>query len=213
MTQQYSPEMGQAVFGNSWCEYRTPMFVDALLDYILKDIERVFWNINQREWDRYEDPRIPGIVFNPYYWGGCECGYEEAEAEWDANNRHNLDCYQIEYGELRGKYGSSLNIPAAEEGALCSKHGIPYNDGAGSAVHCTCDYKQRWEEFCKHNDHQPDCPVIQPNFKFGGVEIRWYKHPGRGQTCNVDWDEKQWRLWLDSCMESIRSCKDEIQVL
>lgn len=118
-------------------QYNTLLFVDALLEHILGEVNRVFWNVHQEEWDKYEDPQIPGIEYHPYYWGECDCEDEETTL------------------------------------------------------------------------HTPDCPTIQPNFKFEEVEIRWYKHPGRGQSCNVDWDERAWRLWFDRCVKAIQAADIE----
>lgn len=43
-----------------------------------------------------------------------------------------------------------------------------------------------------------------PNLRFGEVVVNWYKHMGRGMSCNVDWTEKQWREWFDEAMKAIR---------
>lgn len=145
MTNYYEPEIGQAVFGCPSGEYETPNFVDAFLEYIFCEIDRVFGNVNQRQWDRYEDPQIPDVEFRPYYWGECTCGYDEAYDEF---------------------------------------------------------YQRTIQEF--GGFHKKDCLLILPNFKFGEVEIRWYKHPGRGQSCNVNWNERAWRRWLDDCLRAIR---------
>lgn len=58
------PELGQLVFGNPIGAYESPDWVDALVNAVLNEIERVFWNKNQREWNRFEDPRIPGVEFS-----------------------------------------------------------------------------------------------------------------------------------------------------
>ena len=42
-----------------------------------------------------------------------------------------------------------------------------------------------------------DEPDDIPNFAWGGVEIRWYKYPGRGMNVNVDWTPDQWSKWLN----------------
>lgn len=65
-------ELGQYAFGNPWGDYPGPQLVDALVREILSEIDRVFWNKNQRHWDKREDPGIPGIEFRPYYWGDDE---------------------------------------------------------------------------------------------------------------------------------------------
>jgi hypothetical protein len=108
------PELGQIAFGNPTGAYGTDEAVDAFVDSLLTEIERVFWNRHQKEWDRLEDPRIPGLVFRPYYWG---------------------------------------------------------NDKKEAA---------------------------KPNLKFdfSSQEIRWYKRPGRGQSCSVEWSMDKWREWF-----------------
>lgn len=121
MTESYEPELGQAIFGCPTGEYELPQYVMAFLSAILDEIDRVFWNVNQREWDRLEDPKIPNIIYHPYYWGDNE----------------------------------------------------------------------KLEE--------------RPNFVFEKVEIRWYKHPGRGTTCDVDWGCGAWVEWFIQCMKSIHT--------
>lgn len=65
-------ELGQAVFGNPVGNYETERYQDALVLSLLDEIDRVFWNKNQKQWDRHEDPKLTGVVFRPYYWGDNE---------------------------------------------------------------------------------------------------------------------------------------------
>lgn len=65
-------ELGQIAFGNPTGDYGTPEFVDALIDYLLNEIERVYWNKYQQEWNREDDPMLKGVIFNSYYWGDDE---------------------------------------------------------------------------------------------------------------------------------------------
>lgn len=65
-------ELGQAIFGNPTGDFGMPPYADALLGGLLDEIERVYWNREQKAWEKYEDPSIPGIVFRPYYWGDDE---------------------------------------------------------------------------------------------------------------------------------------------
>lgn len=66
------PELGQMLFGAPTGEYGTSELGDACVKHVLAEIDRVFWNRNQKKWDRYEDPKIPGVTFRPYYWGDDE---------------------------------------------------------------------------------------------------------------------------------------------
>ena len=213
---QYEPEIGQAVFGNPTGEYDCPEFVDAFLEHIVAEIRRVYWNIHQRKWDEYNEPQIPNIVYRSYYWGECTCGWDDKICPED----HRTGCYQKD-PELAyiQQVGFAIEREKVDEKykKLCQKYSIPWDDGFGCAIHCTCDYYKRAETWFEANKmgaygHANSCPVILPNFKFGEVGIRWYKHRGRGQSVNVDWDEKHWRQWLDKCLKQIRNYgEDECQ--
>ena len=47
---KYEPELGQAVFGQPPQEYDCPEWIEALLWYIDKELDRVMWNVNQEEY-------------------------------------------------------------------------------------------------------------------------------------------------------------------
>lgn len=255
MSQQ--AEVGQMIFGNSCGPFGTTPAVDAFVEAILSEVERVFWNVNQRQWDRYEDPKIPGITFRPYYWGDCDCGFEEREAAWSGEHTHGPDCYQTElharmkeydqrsgYAEIeRAFYGGPVSLLAnmtAEEvepgvtifatrtdeeykakhavwcaahdkrrgfedrlyKKLCAKHGKP---ARGCAVHCTCGHDERYSAWVAVNGHRDTCSVELPNLAGHGAEIRWYKYPGRGQSCNRDWDANRWAVWLAAMLASVNA--------
>ena len=42
-----------------------------------------------------------------------------------------------------------------------------------------------------------------PNFSFGGVEIRWYKYPGRGTSVNKRMTPAEWFSWARECRDAI----------
>lgn len=81
--ERYMPELGQAMFGNPTGWFEIPPFAEALILSFLDEIDRVFWNVNQKEWDRHEDPKIKGLVFRPYYWGGNEEEEEKPNLVFD----------------------------------------------------------------------------------------------------------------------------------
>lgn len=64
-----TPELGQMLHGNPTGNYGTTEWVNALISALLVEIERVYWNNNQKEWEASEDPGLNGVVFRPYYWG------------------------------------------------------------------------------------------------------------------------------------------------
>lgn len=120
-----TPELGQLAFGNPTGDYSCPHWVDALVEEILTQIGRVYWNRHQTQWERFEAPEIPGIEFRSYYWGDDE---EEA---------------------------------------------------------------------------------AKPNLKHGDIEVRWYKHPGRGTSLNVEPEPARIIAWFDSAIGAIYTYDEE----
>ena len=49
-----------------------PRYAGALFAGLLDEIRRVYWNVNQKEWESSDDPKIPGMEWRPYWWGGEE---------------------------------------------------------------------------------------------------------------------------------------------
>jgi len=117
------PEIGQMAFGNPTGEYGTESFADALVNGLLDEIERVYWNVNQEEWNRPSDPKIPGLQCRAYDWSEDE---------------------------------KTVGLPNLK-------------------------------------------------FDFSPQEIRWYKHPGRGQSCSLQWTAEEWKNWYDQALDVI--CK------
>lgn len=123
----YTPELGQMVYGNPTGAHKMPYYAESLVLHVLDQIERVYWNQQQCDWDRFDDPEISGITFRPYWWG---------------------------------------------------------------------------------EDDAPEAAL--PNFVCEGVEIRWYKHPGRGMSCDREMTPAEWCGWFDRCMDYVR--KHELEV-
>lgn len=65
--------------------------------------------------------------------------------------------------------------------ALCAEMNIPWNDGCGSAVHCTCGKEENAKTFFAKHDHAERCAIAMPNFWFKPTNFRltWYKYIGR----------------------------------
>lgn len=64
-----------------------------------------------------------------------------------------------------------------------------------------CDCKEDEGFIPKHDEN---CPLLQPNFRFGEAEFNWYKNPGRGMSVNQDWAPEKWMEWFNKCLEKIR---------
>lgn len=136
------------------------------------------------------------FAINPYYWGDCDCGFDEREAAWCENNPHTGDCYQLRVREQQIAAGwttAGEGMPMeAPKGmsydvrekilqeirhTLCDELGLPR---FGCAVHCTCDRMESYEKFKSQGLHLSTCGYERPNFihKSSGSRIDWYKSVG-----------------------------------
>jgi len=69
--------------GNPPGNYMTPEWVDALVIALLDEIERVYWNTHQEQWERYQEPNIKGLHFRAYYWGDDEVEAAKPNLKFD----------------------------------------------------------------------------------------------------------------------------------
>lgn len=60
-----------------------------------------------------------------------------------------------------------------------------------------------WHTYWWGDDEAPEASL--PNLAFQDVEIRWYKHIGRGMSTNVEKTEAEWVTWFNAAMASIRT--------
>jgi len=153
----------------------------------------------------------------PYYWGDCTCGFDKYEFK-----EEHIECYQneldnakIKAGWKRDKYNwleapqkwsysSAQKIEDKIQKDLCKKYKLSYPFGC--AVHCTCDYNERYKKWLKKiryiDKHKESCLLEKPNFIFKPTDCKiiWYKWIGRGQ-------EQVGKLpkdWVQQCKNSIK---------
>lgn len=74
-----------------------------------------------------------------------------------------------------------------------------------------------WKPF-DWNDDSPESSA--PNFtflkaraEFQGLEIRWYKYPGRGMSCNQQWTPDHWCHWYQNCLQHLRAFEASVDHL
>lgn len=135
------------------------------------------------------------FTMRPFYWGDCDCGADEREEAWSAENKHSADCYQSDlraallaaggvatrWGWVEAPNGVGYDawcvVQDAAYKATTRKHGKPM---AGCAVHCTCGHQDAFVAADVH--HRDTCAIVLPNFvhKRTGMTVEWYKYIGRG---------------------------------
>ena len=140
----------------------------------------------------------------------CECGYEARESEWFEVETHQPDCFQTEHEALREKHGTLPEVPEVALKALCLKHGRSWNDGYASAVHCTCEFDDRWKRWKAANDHDLDCPAVRPSFEYkpSGFWMRWDEHPILGASMSRALDRVQFKAVVLHCERSLREAAE-----
>lgn len=156
----------------------------------------------------------------PFYWGDCECGFDESDWQWSEENDHADTCYQkvrvrrgwISYDEEKFHNLTRDQIRTRNEQItrqVCKEMGLdPYY---GSEVHCTCSYWKDYRKWRSENDHHPACRIVAPNFlhKRTGFWVKWYKYIGR----SMEWDEsitkEDWREVYNECMDSLKGGTNE----
>ncbi len=52
---------------------------------------------------------------------------------------------------------------------------------------------------------EEETEALKPNLAAHGVEVRWYKHPGRGETVATDMTPDGWSAWLSATLTSVRA--------
>lgn len=213
MTNRYEPELGQIAFGNPWGELEAPDFVIAGLDFLGQIIAKNDDNENPAHNVAAEFINHT-FEMRSYYWGDCTCGWDKLEFQ----EEHRSECYQTELEKMEtekrvheGQYISNLSyqqfMALQDEiySVLTQKYNLPME---GCAVHCTCDYNDRFEQWFEANKigpqgHADDCKVQQPNFKYRDFEVRWYKHLHRGTACNREISSSEFSEILQRCLKSL----------
>lgn len=206
----YKPTIAQAVFGCAPQELKADWASDALYELSEKlgkmnpdDQAHGFLGGEYGYGQEFENNLF---IMRPYYWGDCDCGYEDV-GYYDGKHKN---CYQNHYKEIYPEHyylHSKIEQKKVDVAVkkLCKEMGLTYP--AGSAVHCTCDYHKRVEEWHKQvgfpMGHKETCATVLPNFhhKPTGLKVSWYKYIGRGMSANQEKPEN-WHKLIAECIES-----------
>lgn len=156
----------------------------------------------------------------PFYWGDCECDYDDLRDAWEEANQHAQDCYQTLFHDMHYvNYGVDWNFDTKpghgwkkgtvdDECDCIDKLYIQFNipkDTPGSHVHCTCGRYEEYSKYLNTISHSDECQMDKPNFKHyaSGIEVNWYKYIGR----DMDYDEsipvEEWVDVFKQCLTSI----------
>lgn len=168
-------ELGNMLFGNSRGECHIPRG-GGWEDELRKLLKVCAIEFDWGDCNDIQEAHVEDFIIFPYYWGDCTCGFQDLVDEWEGIHEHSQDCYQIEYRKIEESIDITSPDRRKKAKALCVKHNIPWDDGRGCAMHCTCDYEKEWIKFLQEHSHADDCPIIRPNFLYKptGFQIKWY---------------------------------------
>ena len=218
MKKETKMELGNFIFGNSRGEY--PIERGVGFEEELIKLFGAYASDRDNSWREY-GIEFENDVFSvfPYYWGDCTCGFDDTE-----DLVKHINCYQNEVREeklkngwFEDKYGWLERERSYEENKkiedgiykkLCKKYNLPFPGGC--AVHCTCDYDKRYEEWLKQigypDGHKEDCLLVKPNFHYKPTDLRikWYKYPLRDSYSDKPITLEEFREVIDNCIKSIK---------
>lgn len=86
-------ELGQLIHGNPAGDYEMKEWQTALVMYLLDEIDRVYWNREQREWLR-DQIDWTGLHFRPYYWGDDETEAQKPNLVFDTTVEQEIRWYK-----------------------------------------------------------------------------------------------------------------------
>lgn len=208
----YEPELGQMIFGNAYAEHDLGDCEGLVANelYALSEVlgkrqpDQQSHGLLGGEWGYGQDFKNDAFEMHPYFWGDCECGFEQAAHEWEEANPHELECWQTRYWSL----GNSLDDAGTEYDQRNSildqwAKDNGWDGRPGVAVFCDCGQDDRWRNWAEAHSHSPTCRVVLPNFRCGDVEVRWYKYIGRGMSVNREVSREEWREVFARCFASI----------
>lgn len=181
-------------------------------------------------WREY-GPDFENDVFRVLYDrqdGECTCGFVKLAEKWHEDNPESPDCYYTlqwnaiqkwdqEHGWDKAKgeewhrlCGLRNRFERSMRKRLCERFGIPWDDGKGSAIHCTCGKKEKAKEWFSRpeNDHKPPCVIWLmglPNFfhKPSNYGVHWYKYPCRDAYGTEAMTPEGFAAIIDKCIESL----------
>jgi hypothetical protein len=206
-------ELGNAVFGHSRGEY--PIDRKKFQDLFCGYLERMGFDgyglpeNGKQNLEPFMDGnrKFDNGTFSlfAYWWGDCECGFEQAEERWSIDHAgHYVNCYQQALTKLLEAMPKGMSREAHDASVLklCRRFGLTFG---GWGVHCTCKRAEEWAQFLKENRHLDSCPLVWPNFhhKKSGLKIMWYKYPLRDSYSNQRLTAKLLTEVMEDCLKSL----------
>jgi len=208
----FEPTLPQMLFGNATSEYdlgrNETLVADELYDLSQtlaeKNPDAQAHGFLGGEFGYGQDFTNDVFEMHPYWWGDCQCGYEESEMEWESDHPHDPACWQERWGHEHTRV-LVLGLAYDEMQRLMREWEVAngWDGRPGVAVFCDCGQDDLWQKWVSTHHHDPSCGEVRPNFRCGDVEVRWYKYIGRGMSTNSELSRDEWRGVFAVCRASL----------
>lgn len=211
---QYEPTLGQMMFGNTYGEFD----LGANERYVVEKLYELSEMLGKKkpgkqahgllggEWGYGQDFRNDVFEMHPYWWGDCTCGFDKKYIVWLEAHPHAESCFFNRY-QVEEKRLEDEGVPFSEKHGLMTKWAKKngYADAPDCmAIYCDCGVDQAYETWRNDNNHADDCREVLANFKYGDIEIRWYKYIGRGMSVNREVSRGELRQVFRKCRQSLQ---------
>jgi len=230
--QPYEAPFNQAILGNAYGEFGLGEHERYIAEKLYQLSERL-GNLNPEnqthgglggEWGYGQDFKNDTFETRPYYWGDCDCGWEEKLSEFSQTIEHKTYCFQnkweqwnkawkAQHSSLRDKrhWRKAMDAEQKANEQFCRENG-KLDGTVGCAVHCDCGHDEILNTWCEANKlgpegHKLTCATVLPNFRYQDIDIRWYKYIGRGMTINRKVNRKELVAMFRACFASIATKK------
>lgn len=226
----YEPELGQMMFGNDFGEFD----LGENRRYVAETLYALSEKLGKKNsdaqahgclggmWGYGQDFESETFEMHPYWWGGCNCGFERKQETWLADHDHADECFytlldkegqrlleEQKHVSNGGAFDGELLLRQVEEWANANRSpSAP--DWPELRDYCDCGFSEVLRKWLEENDHSENCPehpdntrAHLPNFSCGDVEIRWYKYIGRGMSVNREVSRGEWEALFARCFASL----------
>lgn len=203
-----------------------PSDFDSVLDKTLREIAVAACDPNGDDWFPMGTPERNaakyGVEFEndvflmhpDYQDAECTCGHHDKADKWHEANPHAAECYNTlrharfeEWEQAHPEAEYKIRQSAREQICrdLCLGFSIPWDDGKGSYIHCTCGQEARCKQWFTENDHDARCPIALPNFWFKPTDLKveWYKYIGRDVQLNREIGTDELVMIHEQCRASL----------
>lgn len=136
----------------------------------------------------------------------CTCG---AEAFWMDGDKHEEDCFSERFmreDDRLNETDPDLDFKEKDKRLLAwaAENGVEAEFIDGLFYVCTCGFAESEAAWYESHPHASDCREVLPNFRYGDLEIRWYKYIGRGMSVNREVTREELRRIFRKCRQSLQ---------